>query len=377
MDLRYKTHPGPTRIKKWGDFMNGNTNEKLSWIEGVSVLTVSQIFSTIAFSTSELSGASTILSFVFGTALNFLIILPFLLLCKKQGYRSLIELSRDGLGVFSYVVSFLFLGILLAVTVSTAATFEDFLSKSVFEDSSPFIIVSLLILAASYGAFLGIEALGRFANIVFVLVSISVLIILFSVLENVKLTNLGSTSLQDTEEIVKTGVEGLFSNTGLITAVLIAPLINDKRTKGFTVWNVASLIIVIIIVFSVYGVLGNYAFGKEYPYYDTATTAEFSIVKRLDIVYMCVWVFVAFIKTTYYLLLSKRVLDTVLHKKAKKYSLFFCSALSLGLSFIASVKEIFHEYLKFYISSGITLILLLVVLPIILLLKRRKKYEKT
>lgn len=356
--------------------MNSNTNEKLSWIEGISVLTVSQIFSTIAFSPTGLSGTSTILSFVLGTAFNFLIILPFFLLCKKQGYSSLIELSHKGLGIFSYVVSFLFLSILLAVTISTAATFEDFISRSVFEDSYSFIIISLLILAASYGVFLGIEALGRFANIIFVLVSISVLIILFAVLGNIKLTNLGTISLNDTEKILKTGVEGLFSNTGLITAVLIAPTIKNKHSKSFTVWNLASLIIVIIIVFSIYGVLGNYALGKEYPYFNTATTAEFSIIKRLDIVYMCVWVFVAFIKTTYYLLLSKNVLDTVLHKKAKKYSLFFCSAVSLGLSFIASVKEIFHEYVKLYISSGITLIILVVILPIILLLKGRKKHEK-
>ncbi len=357
--------------------MNSNTNAQVSWIEAMSVLTVSQIFSTVAFSTSELSGFSTILSFVLGTALNFLIILPFFLLCKKYGYHSLIELSRDGLGAFSYVVSLLLLSVLLAVTVSTTATFEDFLSKSVFEDSSSIVIIALLIFAASYGAFLGIEALGRFANVAFVLVSISVLIILFAVVGNVELMNLGTVSLKDTKTILKTGIQGLFSNTGLITAVLIAPLINRKHTKCFTFWNVASLIVVIIIVFCVYGVLGNYAQGNEYPYYNTATTAEFSIIKRLDIVYMCVWVFVAFIKTTYYLLLSKNVLDTVLHKKAKKHSLFFCSLASLVLSFVASVKPVFHEYIKFYISSGIALFLLLVILPIVLLLKGRKNYEKT
>ena len=357
--------------------MGNNAKVQISWIEAGTVLTVSQIFSTVAFTTTGLSGYSTIVSFVLGTALNFIIILPFFLLCKKYGYHSLIDFSREKLGFFSYIVSLLAFSILLAVTVSTITTFEDFLSKAVFEDSSPFVIITLLVIAASYGAFLGIEALGRFANLVFILVSISVLIILFAVMRNIEVINLGYISQNDTKSILKTALQGLLSNTGLITVVLIAPIVNTKHCKSFTLYNIASLVIVEIIVFCVYGVLGNFAQPKEYPYYSTATTAEFSIIKRLDIVYMCVWVFVAFVKTTYYLLLSKSVLDTVLHKSAKKCSLFFCSLISLIISFVASIKPVFYGYIKSYISSGIALILLLVILPIVLWLKGRRKYEKT
>ena len=341
----------------------------------MSILTVSQVFSTIAFSTNELSGFSTILSFTIGTAMTFLIVLPFFVLCKKHGYRSIIDFSSERLGIFSYLVAILSLSVLLGVAISTITTFEDFLSKSVFEDFHSFVIISLLIIAATYGAFLGIEALGRFANLVFVLVLISVLIILFSVIQNIELLNLGTVSVNNAKPILKTAVEGLLSNTGLLTATLVVPFVNKKHTKSFAFWNIASLIIVEIIVFCVYGVLGNFAQGKEYPYYSTATTAEFSIIKRLDFVYMCVWVFVAFIKTTYYLLLSKQTLDTILHKNAHKYSLLFCSSISLILSFIASERPIFRGYIWSYISSGIALILIVVILPIILLLKGRKKYE--
>ena len=105
--------------------MSNNAKIRISWVEAMSILTVSQVFSTIAFSTNELSGFSTILSFTIGTAMNFLIVLPFFVLCKKHGYRSIIDFSSERLGIFSYLVAILALSVLLGVAISTITTFED------------------------------------------------------------------------------------------------------------------------------------------------------------------------------------------------------------------------------------------------------------
>ena len=312
-------------------------------------------------------------AFLLGTALNFIVIIPFFLVCKRYGWDSLLNLSYKKLGGFSYLVAVLFLSVLLCTCSSTVFVFEDFISSTA-NHSSSFVIIVLLICASVYGAFLGIEALGRFANIIFVLLSVSVLIILISNLKDVELVNFGTFSFSNTEKIFKTALKGVFSNTGLPAALLLTPLVNKKHSKAFAIWNGLSIVFVELIVFSVIGVLGNYASSKEYPYYSTATVAEFSIFKRLDIVYMCVWAFVAFIKSTYYLILSKNVLDTFLHQSARKYSLFFCTAIITVILLISSIKPVLYKYMQGFISSGIILIII-TVLPLLLLLFGGKKRE--
>ena len=359
--------------------MNTNSKVHISWIEAVSLLTVSQIFSTIAFSLESQNGLSAIsgmLAFVIGTLFDFVIIIPFILLSNRFGYNSPLQLSFKLLGkAFGCIVSVILLAYLILVATSTVTVYEGFLTATLFQDSPSAVIISLLIFASAYGVYLGIEALGRFANIVFLLVSISVFVILLSLIKNINILNFGSTNLEDVKTILKTAVQDVLSNTGLIAALILASNVNKKHSKSFLFWNIASLLIVETIAFSVNGVLGEYALGKEYPYYNAATIAEFSIFKRLDIVYMCVWILVAFIKTAYYLLLAKNVLDNILQVNIKKYSLLFCSTVDFLLSFACSLQPKYYEYIKVFIGSGFVLIGFVVLLPFILLLKGRKSHE--
>lgn len=353
-----------------------NSSTKISWLEAVSILTVSQIFSTVAFSAQSQNGLSTsssMIAFVLGTLLNFIVIIPLVFLNARCHKRSIIEHSYSCLGKSAAVIAVAFFIVFIAVGTSTVVLFEKFLSNTVYPNSSKFVIISLLILSASYGAFLGIEALGRVANIIFFLVSVSIILILISVIKDVNLKNLGIVEPSNVKNIISVAVKGVVSNTGIIAAFMILPSVNKNHFKGFCLWNFASLAIVEFIVLTASGVLGTYGLEKEYPFYTTATIGEFSVVKRLDILYLCIWIFVAFIKTTLYLHLAKKVLDTVLHKKAKKFSLVFCSGLVLLLSYIASSKEEFNSLVKFIISSGWIFLILVIILPMVLLLVSLKK----
>ena len=354
-----------------------NSSAKISWLEAVSILTVSQIFSTVAYSAQSQNGlnaTSSMVAFLIGTILNFLVIVPFVILNAKRQKRSLLEHSNSCLGKFTFVVAAAIFAVFIAVSVNTVVLFQKFLSKTVYQGSSNFIIIFLLVLAASYGACLGIEALGRVANIIFFMVSVSILLILVSVIKDINLLNFGGLQLSDTKNILSATLKGVVSNTGLLVAFMLVPDVNKNRFKGFCLWNLFSLIIVEIIVATVSGVLGTYAVDKDFPYYTTATVGEFTVIKRLDILYLCVWVFVAFVKTTLYLLFSKRVLDTILHKSAKRYSLVICSVIVLILSYTASVKEEFNSAIKLLTSSGWIFTTLIIALPIILfLIPSRKK----
>ena len=350
---------------------------KISWIEAVSILTVSQVFSTIAFSMESLNGLNAIsgmVAFLVGIILNFIAIIPLFLVCKKFGYISILNLSYKKFGRASYIATILLFSLFICTCSSTVVVFKDFISTAVLDSSSSFIVTILLIGTSVYGAFLGIEALGRFANIIFVLLSISILIILVSILRDIEPMNFGRFDISNADKILKTALKGVFSNTGLLSALLLTPLVNKQHTRAFTIWNIASLVLVELIVFTVSGVLGDYALNKQYPYYSTTTVAELSIFKRLDIVYMCVWVFVAFIKTTYYLTLSKNLFDTFLRKSARKYSLLFCTGFVSIFSLISSIQPVVYTYMQSFISSGIG-ISIIVVLPLLLLLLGGKRCE--
>lgn len=353
-----------------GDIMNNTGKVQISYGEAFSILTVSQIFPTIAFSLNSqngLSALSCMISFLLGTLFNFIIILPFIFLVRRFRGCSVLDCSYRLLGKFACVIAAILFVVLIATAAKTVSTFERFLSTEIFPDSAVFTIVLLITVSTAYGAFLGIEALGRVANIVFVLASLSIILVLVSVVQKIELLNFGTLEFSDIGNILKAAATGVFANTGLITALLIVPIVNKNHFKGFFFWNAASLILVEIIAFSVTGVLGDYAQTKMYPYYSTTTIADLSVFKRLDLVYMCVWILVAFIRITYYLILAKNVIDSFLSEKAKKYSLWVSSGIIFLLSVIMSLREVFDSYTQAFLSSGLMVSLIVFVLPLFLL----------
>lgn len=353
-----------------------NNSTKISWFEAVSILTISQIFSTVAFSAESqngLSAASSMIAFLLGTLFNFLVVIPFIYLNSRSVNNSLIEYSYKFFGKLASIIAIAIFIIFISASVDTIVIFQKFLSSTVYQGSSKFVIIFLLILAASYGAFLGIEALGRVANIIFFIVSITIILILLLLLKDINLLNLGLVRISDAKNILFVSVKGVISNTGILASFILLPNVKNHHFKGFCIWNFISLTIIEIIVLTVSGVLGSYGLNKEYPFYTAATIAEFSVIKRLDILYLCIWIFVAFIKTTLYLQLSKNILDTVLNKSAKKFSILFCSAVALLLSYVASEKEEFNSCVKFLVSSGWIFLTLVIILPTMLLIIASKK----
>ena len=348
-----------------------NKSLNISWLEGASILTVSQIFSTVVYSAQSqngLSATASMIAFLLGTLINFIVIVPFSTLSVKCQKKSLIEHSYSCLGNFALIVALAVFAIFIAVSTDTVVQFQKFLSNTVYPGSSGVVIIVLLVISASYGAFLGIEALGRVANIIFSLVSLAILLILLATVKDVNLQNFGTIQPSDIGNIFNVAIKGVISNTGILAAFMLLHNVKSNHFKGLCFWNFASLVIVEIIVSTVTGVLGVYGSDKKYPYFTTATVAEFSVLKRLDILYLCIWIFVAFVKTTLYLLLSKRILDTALSGAGKKHSLSFCSVLILLLSYIASIKENFYAVVKLVLSSGWMFLILVIILPIVLLL---------
>lgn len=351
--------------------MENTGKVQISYGEAVSILTVSQIFPTVAFSinyANNISPAGCMISFVLGTLFNFLIMLPFFILTKKLGYISLLDCSYKILGGFAAVLSVALFLILISIAARSVTVFEKFITSVVFPDASVFTIIILLTVAAAYGAFLGIEALGRFSNIVFFLSAAAILLILVCAVGQIDIKNFGSLNSSDILKILEASMYGVFSNTGLIAAALTVSIVRKKHLKGFAIFNTASLVLVEMIAFCVTGVLGQYAYTKTYPFYSTASVTEFSVLRRLDAVYMCVWILVAFIRTTYYLLLAKNILDAVLSKKSRKYSLWVSTGIMLILSVMMSLRPMLESIVKRVENSGATVLLLIFFLPLILLL---------
>ena len=349
--------------------MNGTGKVQISYREAVSLLTVSSVFSSITFSLHEnmpLCPMSYMIAFALGVAFNFLLILPYFLLLKRYGGMSVLDCSYRLFGKFSVVFALAFFLFLCGVGAKCVSEFDAFLLNEVFPDASHFVIITLLVLACAYGAFLGIEALGRFANLVFFFTCFSVLLILISLLGKFDLLNFGITQKEEIGTIFMQSFRYASSNPELVTVLLITPVVNKKLRKGFALWNLLALILVEGIAFSVIGTLGDYAQVQLYPYYRAATVAEISVLKRLDAAHLCVWILVAFTKITYYLLLTKNVLDTLIRKSAKKFSLIVSAMLLFVLSVLTVFGSEFAKNLGELLLSPYVIFSAVVFFPLIL-----------
>lgn len=308
---------------------------------------------------------------------NFLLVLPILFLMRRKPESNLL-LQTESVGKWLlYLTSIFYIVYFLIMDLQYLATFQFFLGNAFDPSTPPWIFSIMLVLAAVYGAFKGLEALGRTSVIIFLIILLGILfigILLFSDLQDSNFTPL----LYDGPKQMLLGSLFFLSGSSSIPIFgILFPSVRGKRALGFCFWNTITYAFTGFLIFVIVGTLGNFANLQLFPLYSAATMANLGTFQRMDSVFIGLWLIGIFIK----LALDLYIITLCVNQITGKRTAVFTKPLSglvicVGAVLIAQDKTLLNLFLNpvFLFPLTITAALLLPLTALIgNLIKDRRK----
>ena len=332
---------------------------KISSLNLFLILCVSRLVFLMTYAQSLSYGKiknDIIISIVLSYAVTALAALP-AVLCVAKGKNPLkIKiLSRFYFFYIAYIASV------------EAARFSYFSSVHVNRQSNNFLFAVLIVAACAYGAFLGIESLGRFSPLcAFSLGAGIVLLALFN-FRNFDYLNFFPIVENETPEIVKNALRFSSNSSEIVLLLALSQKVNGKCTKpvyGALGISMASSLFVMSMAI---GVLGGYISTQPFPVYALSQMANIQNFGRLDAVHTAVWILAAFLK------LACLIYSCALCLKFKSHKL----ACAFSAVFVLIFSTVFGKLLFEMQSNMATTALFAVfciVVPIFALIVKKRNY---
>ena len=296
----------------------------------------------------------TLISSFLALGINLLLCSPAYLCVKYDKNPVASEIGR-----IIYLFYFVFFA---GVNVSR---FAFFACDKTVSGESPLLFVVIMTAAACYGAYLGIEALGRFSVLCAVFSVFLLCLIIFLNFKNFHGYNFMPFFEGERADIFKNSV--VFSSNSVEPAIflLLSKKCSAKSSKPLFFGILASYLAIALMLLFCIGVLGKAATLFSFPVYTLFQMTAFKSFSRLDIVYSAFGFFAVFAKCAVLVYCSSELLPIV-KNKAKPFVLFIAvCAVSLLIyrrffGEIASSARAFYAALSIAFSAVIPLLFLAV-----------------
>lgn len=286
-----------------------------------AMLICSRCFSLLTFAPRSMpayEGSVVMLSQLLAAVIIWIALQPALILSQKRDGMGAMEaafLVNKGGGRILALVLWLLLVLLGANALSH---FQFFLSGAIYPGASPMIFVLLLVFACGYSAAMGIEAIGRMAALVVFAFLASVAVVTAALLPQARLVNLTSPFYDGAGTVISAVGSALAGNADLLLLPVLLPMCG-KDTRAPAAWYlIGSVFLYQLIPFLTLTVMGEYSRTRLFPVYTLMTIAEVSVFERLDILHLGLWILIALIKVSLYLIAARQMLDYVWIGKGRR-----------------------------------------------------------
>ena len=355
------------------------TKEKISAFQFFTMLFISRTLTTVTYLSSytkDVRLSDMLVQPIFRISIGILIMVPFYFIYKKQSNIDILSEIKarsklcSKVTVFCYVVTFFYF------TVVTIARLDVFAGTVVFPETDVDFMIVFAILLCAYGAYLGLEALGRSAVLSAILVIPALIFIMATLIKKIDLLNLTPVFYNGVTPVIKTAIDSVGQTVEYAIIVLCLPKVTGNIKKGFWVWLILQTALMATMFFFATAVMGNFTSTQLFPFHTLASLAEFSMFDRLDAIFTSVWILCAFIKAGLLIYLQADILHKEFSKAKKQY-------LIIGIAIVTIVTNLFisGEFNRFSIIDNsvikiIVTVLTAFVIPLAVLVLIRKGRSK-
>lgn len=338
----------------------------------VLLLFLSRLFSllTLVPKRGAATGSAALLSSLFAALVVGVAALPVLWLFRRTD-RSVFETADSALKPLG-TLSAVLMGLFCIWTVAyTIAHFSFFMVSSVYFNGHGMVFVLCLTLAAAYGASLGLEPLARMSLSAFLLAVVTALVLVIALFGDMRWQNVISPFYDGLSPVLSSTWGGASQYGELVLLVLLLHRVREPGKSGGSIclrWLVLSACAFLVFGLLTLTVLGNYGATRLFPLHTTATVAHFSMGGRLDLLYLFLWIFVAFLRAALWLYGAVVCLGRLFPKRRMGSRAVF-AGIAAGAFALAALPLLEGGFPVGSVFTGaLPLVLLGVVLPVALLL---------
>ena len=170
----------------------------------------------------------------------------------------------------------------LWVLINTLSQFNIMVTNVLSPTASVFVLSLAVVVASMYGAYKGIEALGRASAVLFFFIVIALIILLCTLIPQADCRNIEPVTLQDTGGIAETALSMISKNSCIPALALLLPFAKGNFKKGIVWWAVAVYLSTALLIFIIIAVLGDYLETQIFPVYSITALASLGVTERLD-----------------------------------------------------------------------------------------------
>lgn len=355
------------------------TKGKISTFQFFVMLFLSRTLTTVTYLSSYTESirlSDMLVQPIFRIVIGTAIMLPVYFLYRKNKDKNLLEMANDKSEAFGKVLSAVFVIYFFYFTVVTIARLDLFAGTIVFPETDVEYMLIFAVILCCYGAYLGLEPLGRCSVISAVFVVPALIFIMLTLVGKVDLLNMTPIFYNGVTPVVKVSVDSVGQTVEYGIIALMMPRVTGKYRKGYYIWLFLQVLLMAVMFFFAGTVMGNFATTQLFPFHTMASLAEFSMFTRLDAIFTGVWIMCAFIKAGLLIYLQSEILTTYFGRFKRVHYLIAIGLLTITANLIISQQVrsfmVIDNSLIKIIITGISVILV----PLLVLILRRKGNEK-
>ena len=355
------------------------TKGKISVFQFFVMLFLSRTLTTVTYLSSYTENirlSDMLIQPIFRIIIGTLIMLPVYFFYRKHKGKNILEIVNDKSKIIGKLLSAVFVLYFFYFTVVTIARLDLFAGTVVFPETDVDYMLIFAVILCCYGAYLGLEALGRSSVISAVLVVPALIFIILTLIKKVDLLNMTPIFYNGVMSVVKVSVDAVGQTVEYGIIALMLPRITGKYRKGYFVWLFSQVSLMAVMFFFACTVMGNFASTQLFPFHTLASLAEFSMFSRLDAIFTGVWIMCAFIKAGLLIYLQAEILTTYFGKFRRTHYLVVIGIITIIANLLISQQVKWFTIIDNSIIKIIITGISVLIIPLLVLFIARKENDK-
>ncbi|MEG1614719.1 MAG: GerAB/ArcD/ProY family transporter [Oscillospiraceae bacterium] len=328
----------------------------------------------------NLEVTDNIADITFATIMIFITAIPIFLLLKSESKTSFLDRcycinhTFGRITALIYAICFLYSGII------AIQRFNIFATSVIFPETNFNSFLLVIIVACTFAALMGLEAMGRSGILIFSLIALSLVFILVSVSSNFDWLNFSPIFYNGIKPVISSSLLTVSRTIETTMLLILMPKIKGNLRKGLVWWILGIGATMFIITLYIGGVMGEYSNTQLFPVYALTVIAKLGFLQRIDVLLTSSWILCVFVKVSIELYLIKECLCVAI---SKKYNKLYIVLAGIIISVSALIIKPNITNITMILNKSIAIemfVLIVILLPSILLIaekvKDRKNYEK-
>lgn len=337
------------------------------------LLFVSRLFTLLMYTPkTHAAPAQTALAAIPLTALFALaLLLPWMALYRRGNVSPLAIARRSG-AFLTWPVALIFGVYSIMLGAYSIRSFSFFMTSAVYPNAPAWIFIICLGAAAAYGARVGLEALARSGLFAFAVAAVCLVALCLGTMSYAMPQRMVNPLAADWNAVVQAAWRGASAYADLPLFLLLASRVRRGPGRAAVGWIAASGAVFTAMAAVCVLVLGEYyGASRIFALHTLSAVAGVSAAGRLDVLFLLMWVFTAFIRAALCLYCGCVCIRALIRRVGIRLPAVASGLIAGAAALIFANAQPFWTEIEQLMATGIPMIIMMVAIPLLLLIFTR------